>query len=57
MQSTNVLEIHKSFIYYNFGNDGDSTVVQAADCDVSEYDVSVLSVVTLHCLDFWLKNK
>ena len=47
----------KSFIYHNFGNDGDSTVVQAADCDVSEYDDSVLSVVTLHCLDFWLKNK
>ena len=29
-------KILRRFINHNFGNDGDSTVVQAADCEVSQ---------------------
>ena len=46
-----------SYINHSFGKDGDSIVVQPADCDVPQYDISVLSVVTLHCFDSLLKNK
>ena len=46
-----------SFINYSFGKDGDSIVVQSADCEEQQYDISVLSVVTLHCFDSLLKNK
>ena len=42
----------KRFINHNFGKDGDSIVVQAADCDELQFEDSVFSVVTLHCFDF-----